>query len=64
MFIFAIVAVNLFKGKSFYCSTDQIVGLSTKELETLIVTKLDCLNYGGMWNRYHHHFDHIGSAML
>ena len=64
MFIFAIVAVNLFKGKSFYCETSTIEGLSPKQLEEQIITRLDCLRLGGRWNRYHHHFDHIGSAML
>jgi hypothetical protein len=39
MFIFGIVAVNLFKGKSFYCDVQNIIGLSQKEIELLIVTK-------------------------
>ena len=33
MFIFAIIAVNLFKGMSFYCDTSKIIGMSLKQLE-------------------------------
>jgi len=36
MFIFAIIAVNLLKGKSFYCQTDDIMGKSMVEIERLI----------------------------
>ena len=64
MFIFGIVGVNLLKGKSFYCNSDNIAGMSPYEIESLIVTKLDCLNYGGTWMRYHHHFDNIKNAMM
>jgi hypothetical protein len=32
MFIFAIVSVNLFKGKSFYCNTDSITNLSVSQI--------------------------------
>ena len=61
--IFAIVAVNLFKGTGFYCDTSQLL-LDEASIQSLIVSKEDCANYGGVWSRYHHHFDHIGSAML
>jgi hypothetical protein len=33
-FIFAIIAVNLLKGKSFECNTDHIIGMTQKEIET------------------------------
>ena len=33
MYIFAICAVNLLKGKSFYCDTTNIVDISLKQLE-------------------------------
>ena len=59
MFIFGIVAVNLFKGKSFYCDVSNIVGLDQQQIEDLIHTKQDCLNYGGAWLLKHYHFDNI-----
>jgi hypothetical protein len=59
MFIFGIVAVNLFKGKSFYCDVSNIVGLGQQQIEELIHTKQDCLNYGGAWLLKHYHFDNI-----
>jgi hypothetical protein len=63
MFIFGIIGVNLLKGKSNYCDSSSITGLTLNDIERLIVTKDDCLNYGGVWRLYHHNFDHIGSAM-
>jgi hypothetical protein len=63
MFIFGIIGVNLLKGKSNYCDTSNMAGLSQNDIEKLIVTKIDCLNYGGVWRLYHHNFDNIGSAM-
>ena len=47
MFIFGIIAVNLLKGKSFYCDSSLIIGLDANQIETLIDTRYDCLNYGG-----------------
>jgi len=47
MFIFGIIGVNLLKGKSNYCDTSQIAGLTPNDIELLIVTKNDCINYGG-----------------
>ena len=64
MFIFGIVAVNLFKGKSFYCDYSNIIGLGQKEIEELIVSKDDCLNYGGSWRLRHYNFDNIGNAFM
>jgi hypothetical protein len=46
-FIFAIIGINLFKGKSYYCFTEEIRNLSPNDIEKLIVTDKDCLNYGG-----------------
>jgi len=63
MLIFGIIAVNMFKGKSFYCETSHVDGLSWQDVETLITTDQDCRNYGGTWTKYHHHFDNIGNAM-
>jgi hypothetical protein len=64
MFIFGIVGVNLLKGKSFYCNTSNMIGLTPKNIEDLVLTKNDCLNYGGTWMRFHHHFDNIRNAMM
>jgi voltage-dependent calcium channel T type alpha-1G len=64
MFIFGIIAVNLFKGKSFDCDVSNIVGLGQKEIERLIETKQDCLNYGGTWMLKHYHFDNIQTAVM
>ena len=36
MFIFAIMGVSLFKGKSYYCDTEDIIALTPREIETLI----------------------------
>jgi hypothetical protein len=63
MFIFGIIGVNLLKGKSNYCDSSNMTGLTLNDIERLIVTKDDCLNYGGVWKIYHHNFDNIGSAM-
>ena len=38
MFIFAIIAVNLLKGKSFYCNTSNVIGMSLLEIEQVIKT--------------------------
>jgi hypothetical protein len=47
LFIFAIISVNLFKGKSFYCDTSNIVGMTMKQIEQTIITKTDCITQGG-----------------
>lgn len=31
MFLFGIIGVNLFKGKSFYCDTSTAIGVSTED---------------------------------
>lgn len=64
MLIFGIIGVNLLKGMFNYCDTDAIIGLSHDHIKDLIVTKHDCLNFGGEWMRYHTHFDEIGDSML
>lgn len=48
MFVFAIVGVNLLKGKSFYCNTENLHGIiSAEEIEEFINDREDCWNYGG-----------------
>ena len=63
-FVFAILGVNLLKEKSYYCNTDAVIDMLTQsEIEGLINTKHDCLNYGGFWATKHHNFDNIGKSM-
>ena len=62
-FIFGIIGVNLLKGKSNYCETGGVTGLTIDEIELLIRTKADCLTYGGTWRRYLQHYDNIGASM-
>ena len=54
MTIFGIVAVNLFKGKFEYCDTSSVtgIGLNKKQIEEVILEKLDCYNYGGTWKTH------------
>jgi len=62
--IFAIIGINLFKGKSYFCDMENIIGLSNQEKEKLIETKTDCINYGGDWCKYHYNFDDISNSMI
>ena len=63
MFIFAIVGVNLLKGKSFYCDHHG-VALHPNDIELLIKDIEDCINYGGYWRRKHYNFDNIRNSMV
>jgi hypothetical protein len=51
--IFAIMGVNSFGGKFFYCSIDMY----TFHLQ------IDCETAGGKWMRYDHHFDNVVGAI-
>jgi hypothetical protein len=39
IFIFAIIGVNLLKGKSFFCNTQNVMGLGLPEIEEQIRTQ-------------------------
>lgn len=52
--IFAIIGVNLFGGKFFYCSIDPF----------LLHTMPECEYNGGKWSVYDHNFDDAGKAMI
>ena len=52
--MFAILGVNLFSGKFFYCSQDPY---NTE-------TKAECLRERGSWQVYDSNFDNVGRAML
>ena len=64
MFVFGIIGVNLMKGTSFYCDISVVIGLTQREIETLILTKEDCFNYGGGWRLKESNFDDIWSSMI
>lgn len=49
--IFSIIGVNYFKGAFFHCHFGQNILFSIVDLDTLIVTKFDCYNYGGAWEQ-------------
>ena len=61
--IFAIIGINLLKGRGFYCETESI-SLSRRDIEVLIRTREDCLNYGAAWVRDQSHFDNIRNALV
>jgi len=63
MFIFAIVGVNLLKGKSFYCDVSGVI-ITPDEIEELISDIADCYNYGGYWRRKHYNFDNIRNSLV
>jgi hypothetical protein len=52
--IFAIMGVNFFAGKFFYCSIDVYV----------LHTRQDCEYAGGEWKLHDHNFDHVGRGWL
>lgn len=52
--MFAILAVNLYAGKAFYCTEDMYVHHF----------KEDCLEAGGEWLRYDSNFDSVGNGMI
>jgi hypothetical protein len=52
--MFAILAINLLSGKSFYCSLDMYT----------YHTKDECNVAGGSWERYDSNYDNIAQAMM
>jgi len=52
--MFAILAVNLFGGKSFYCTIEKYKADTERE----------CKYYGGEWKKYNANFDSVPVAML
>lgn len=49
IFIYAILGVNLFKGKFYHCAFDPTQGLDIDYLLEKVDTKDDCLRMGGVW---------------
>ena len=52
--MFAILAINLLAGKSFYCSIDRYK----------LRSKYECNLAGGSWNRYDSNYDDVAQAMM
>jgi hypothetical protein len=52
--MFAILAVNLYAGKAFYCTEEMYVHHYEE----------DCLEAGGQWLRYDSNFDSVGNGMI
>lgn len=48
MYTFAILLTTLFSGMAHHCKFDHLP-LSVSQKDELIVTKFDCINYGGEW---------------
>ena len=60
LLIFGIQAVGLLKGKFFYCDMTNVPDF----LEDEILTKWDCLDYGGEWINQGANFDNVVNAMM
>ena len=60
IFLFGILGITFFKGKYYYCSTDNI----PEELVKQIHSMWDCYDAGGEWTRYNANFDNIGNAVI
>lgn len=58
--LFAIFGTTYFKGKFFYCLTDNIETIVHKDK---IITKWDCLDYGGDWINQILNFDNVLNSM-
>ena len=52
LFIFAIMALNIFKGLFYYCHSENVESLPGYELSPF-EDKWDCLNLGGEYLTYH-----------
>jgi hypothetical protein len=66
--IFSIIGVNYFKGTFYHCQFDNGEGTAFDEaflfmVEPLIVTKFDCINWGGAWENADANFDNVPNAM-
>lgn len=53
--IFGIIGISYFKGLYFSCSNNNI----SFNIINPIVTKWDCINYGGIWINSNYNFDNI-----
>ena len=63
IFLLAILGTTLFKGKFWRCNTDSM-SLSYEDILSLVITKDDCLNYGGDWVNPDLNFDSTPAAFI
>lgn len=59
--IFAIVAINFFKGRMFDCKNDIVKGIEDN-LQEEILDVFDCLNSGGEWIEMESNFNNFLTA--
>lgn len=60
LMIFGIQAVSFLKGKLHYCDTRNVPDYAVTD----IMTKWDCLDYGGEWIKPDRNFDDVLTAMV
>ena len=48
MFMTSVLLTSLLSGKTFHCDLEH-TNLTAAQSSSLIVTKWDCVNYGGEW---------------
>ena len=58
--IFGIQAVGFLKGKFFYCDYTNVPDYAVDK----ILTKWDCMDYGGEWRNNEDNFDNVLTAMI
>ena len=59
LLIFGIQAVGLLKGRLYYCDTADVPDYAVAE----IMTKWDCIDFGGEWVNQSDNFDNVLSAI-
>ena len=57
--VFSIIGIIVFKGSFYFCN-----GLSDDVDHHFIITKFDCMDFGGNWVNQILNFDNIGQAMM
>ena len=60
LLLFAIMSVNFFKGRLYYCVLDTV----PEGIQEDIYYKWDCLNSGGEWVNADNNFDNAGNALI
>lgn len=64
MFLLAILGTTLFAGKFYNCTDlNELYGMEFNDIEGLIKTNFDCLNYGGEWVNKDFNFDTVLNSM-
>lgn len=58
--MFSIQAVSLLKGTFYYCNTTNVPDYAIDQ----ILTKWDCIDYGGDWVNLDGNFDDVFTAMM